>query len=520
MEEVKTAVQEAVKAVYNLAIEPEVNFADPKFGDFATNVALKLSKKLQQSPQKIATRLLEAINKDNIQKIEIAGAGFINIEMTSQYWQQVLNTINTNYLNNGLNKGKKIQVEFISANPTGPFTLGNARGGFVGDVLANVLAASGAKVTREYYFNDAGTQIKELLKSVRASGGMSIDGETQYRGEYINDLAKRFNTILATDDNTLAHQLTADIFQNHIEPALEAMGITFDEFFNEGTLSEQFGDLKVLLSREELLEEKAGALWLRSSSYGDDRDRVLIKTSGDITYLGNDIAYHSQIFSIRKFDKAIKVWGADHAGQVPSLQLTIKRLFPEKELDFVIVQWVRLIRGGKEFKISKRAGTFVTVEELIQEVGTEVARFFMLMRSNDTHMDFDLDLAKEQSQKNPFYYVMYAYVRANSIISQAKAKGLKPGKAITALESEEKEIIRQLAQLPQLVENLSSTYEVHKLTFYGIELARRFHDYYEQTRIIDLPQPQAAEKLYFLQQFVTAMQSYWQILGIDPREKM
>jgi arginyl-tRNA synthetase len=247
---------------------------------------------------------------------------------------------------------------------------------------------------------------------------------------------------------------------------------------------------------------------------------VLEKSSGDVTYLGNDLAYHFNIFEQRKFDRAIKVWGADHAGQVPSLRLAVGHLFPDKFLDFVILQWVRLMRNGQEVKMSKRAGTYVTVEELIDEVGSDVARFFFLMRSADTAMDFDLDLAKEQSQKNPLFYVMYSYARANSIMEQAKLRRFSPVSTVEDLTGIEKALIRQISQLPQILEEIRQDYGVHRLTFFGIETAKLFHDLYEAEKIIDLDKAEASKKLYLIQQYITFMEVYFSLLGVTPVKKM
>ena len=521
-QDVAEVLRLVISQAHKIEVVPEITYADPQFGDFQTNVAMKLAKELGSSPHDIARPVVdELLKQDNIESADTAGPGFINITLADSYWLQYMENIDHDFGKNSRGRGARVQVEYISANPTGPLTLGNARGGFIGDVLSNVLATQGYEVTREYYFNDAGTQIGKLIDSLRVAAGVSSDGDRQYSGEYIASLADDFKEELKTDDNSsLGERITESVFEQHIKPALKKANITFDVYTNERKISQKLPMIINELGEQELIEQRDGATWLKSSQFGDERDRVLIKSNEDITYLGNDIAYHYDIFNDRKFDKAIKIWGADHAGQVPSLQKTLNHLFPGKKLDFIIVQWVRLIKNGKEFKISKRAGTYVTVEELVDRVGVDVARWFMLMRSNDTHMDFDLDLATEQSQKNPFWYVMYSYVRAQSICREADKSGIEATEGMMGLTSLERDMAKELSRLPDLLDEISQSYEVHKLTHYGQSLSKIFHEWYEKVRVLDLPSHEASTKLYFLQQYIRAMDVYWSVLGIEPYKKM
>ncbi|MBW3538053.1 arginine--tRNA ligase [Candidatus Parcubacteria bacterium] len=521
--EIAKIITQACKTGYDADVQPEVTYAQAEFGDFSTNVAFGLAKQLKTAPRTVAERLAGEIKHPQIQSAQAAGAGFINITMTPGYWADRLAEIDQKYGSSRLGQGRKVQVEFISANPTGPLTLGNARGGFLGDVLARVLESCGYNVTREYYFNDAGTQIRKLVESVKAAAGIVSPEEVQYRGQYIQKLAQEFRAELATKpEDELGNLLTQTIFQRYLKPSIEKMGIKFDVWFNEKDLaaSGQFDRALERLRREGLVYEQDGAVWLKSSAFGDERDRVLVKAGGDVTYLGNDIAYHLDIFEQRRFDVAIKEWGADHAGQVPSLRSTLRRLAPNKQLHFVIHQFVRLVREGKEVKISKRAGNIVTVDDLMDEVGPEVARFFFLMRSADSHMDFDLDLAKEESHKNPYWYVMYAHVRAHSILAQAGKKGLKPAAGTGGLNGLERQLVKQMTRFPELLQEIAADHGVHRLTFYGLELARAFHDYYESERIIDLDAQVAEDKLYLIQQFTVFMKSYFRVLGISLIERM
>lgn len=516
-------IQTAAKKLYDVDQPITVLYAEAGFGDFSTNAAFQLAKAAGQAPRGVAVRLAAELSHPDIASAEAAGAGFINVRLKTEAWAGELQKVKAGYAKNRSGGGQKVQVEFISANPTGPTTFGNARGGFIGDVIARVLAHSGWEVVREYYFNDGGTQIGKLVESVKAAAGLIQAQDVQYSGEYVQDLAAEFNDRLAAaSDDESARLLTTAILKRYIEPAVAKMKIDYDVWFNERSLKAD-GKVRVALEAlrdKDLLYDKDDATWLASSRLGDERDRVLVKSSGDLTYLANDIAYHLDIFSGRGFDRAIKEWGADHAGQVPSLRLVIQELAPGKTLDFVIHQWVRLIRDGREYKISKRAGTYVTVEEVLELVGSDVARFFFLMRAADSHMDFDLDLAAEQSAKNPYWYVMYAYARANSILAKAAARGLAPAGQPGELALLEVELVRQMAQLPELVEELAGNFEVHRLTFFAQAAAATFQNWYESGRVIDLPPHEASKKLYFVQQFAVFMEEIFGLLGLEPIKRL
>lgn len=541
-QEVADWLRQVISKTHSVDVSPEVSYAESQFGDFQTNVAMKLAKQLKSNPRDIAQPIADELDDlEGVESAEVAGPGFINVTLIDSYWVDYIGNIGHEFGRSAKGGDAKVQVEYISANPTGPLTLGNARGGFIGDVLSNVLASQGYKVTREYYFNDAGTQIQKLAESYRDYRSGSVNEETTYKGEYMEELAGNKDLLKAVDggelqdrsqtrsvhsDNEDAIVETRDsliaetVMRDYIKPALEKANITFDSYQKERDIVSVFADVREVLEQQHLIEERDGALWLKSTDLGDERDRVLVKSSGEHTYLANDIAYHYDIFASRGFDRSIKIWGADHAGQVPSLRLIVNRLFPEKDLEFLIVQWVRLIKEGQEFKISKRAGTYVTVEELVDRVGVDVARWFMLARSNDTHMDFDLDLAEQQSQKNPFWYVMYAYVRANSILQQAETQGLRAADNVSQLDGLEREITRELSRLPELLLDISASHEVHRLTFYGQELVKLFHEWYETNRVLELPRDKAQESLHFLQQYILAMDIYWQILGVEPYKEM
>lgn len=526
LREIQAVVAEAVVAHYDITdITPEVSYPNGSFGDFATNVAFQLARKLKKAPNIIASDLAGRIKAPGIGVVTASG-GFINISLRPEYWIHHLTQINDRYGSSDLGKSRKLQIEFISANPTGPTTIGNARGGFIGDVLSRVMEHSGYQVTREYYFNNAGTQIRKLVESAKVAAGVLNlpDHDVQYRGDYIQELADEHQDALATkSDDELGELLTQSIFKRYIEPAVAKMGIEFDVWFNEREVIAD-GTLEQVIQRLEdqgLVYERDGAKWLDSGKLGDSREaRVIVKSNGDPTYLAPDIAYHVNIFETRQFDAAIKVLGPDHLDQFPSVRAAVRALCPSKELTMASYQWLRVIREGKEVKVSKRLGQFITIEELIDEVGLPVARFLTLMRSPDSHMDFDLDLAKEQSQKNPLYYVMYSYARASSILRQAKAQKRTPATETTALTEAEVAVVRYISRFPDLLQEIASDYGVHRLTFYGVELAKLFHDLYESERILSLGEAEAAQKLYVIQQYVTFMELYFKLLGIEPVKKM
>ncbi len=522
--QIRAIIAAAIEQQYQVSeFETVISYPEPNFGDYSTNAAFGLSKTLKMAPIQIAEALAARISHPDIEQVTAIN-GFINLRMKQSYWIKQLAAINRQFGSLDLGGGAKVQVEFISANPTGPLTLGNARGGYVGDVLASVLQRAGYMVTREYYFNNAGTQIRNLVGSVKAAAGLIPLTDDHYPGAYIADLAKEYATDLTTKSDTeLAEQLTNAIFERYIRPAIDKMGIDYDHWFNESDLISSGAIIETLaaLDTKQLTEEHDDALWLKSGQLGDSRDqRVLRKGSGDYTYLATDLAYHQNIFEVRQMDTSIKIWGSDHVGQVDSLRLAVKALLPEAKLEFLILQWVRLIKDGQEIKMSKRAGNFVTVEELVDEVGTDVARYLFLMRSTDTAMDFDLELAKEQSQKNPLYYVMYSYARANSLLEQAALRKLSPLSTIETLSAPEVALIRHLSRFPDLIAEIATTYEVHKLTFFGQMAAQLFHDLYESERIIDLDKAEACKRLYVIDRYHCFMLAFFDTLGIKPVERM
>jgi len=469
------------------------------FGDFSTNISFKIAQQLKKKPNEIATDLAKEINSWDMAEKAEAVNGFVNIFLKKEIFhgmlQQILNE-KKNYGNNDLYKNKKIQIEFISANPTGPLTLANGRGGFGGDVLARVFTKSGAKVTREYLVNDGGNQVKILGDSILFAAGLFKGTEDIYKGEYVTDWAKNNPDKCEKykdKPKTLGQIVAQEILDNQIKPSVQAMKIDFDNWFSEQKLIES-GEVDKALAdfdKKGLTYSKDGALWFRTTKYGDDKDRVLRKADGENTYFANDTAYHWDKFAVRKYDKVINFWGADHHGYIGRMQAATEAMGFGGKLSIVIMQMVRLIQDGKEVRMSKRKGTYVTMDDLLEMIGgddaSDVARFFFLSRAFNTHMDFDLDAATEKSDKNPVFYVKYAYARLSGILKNAGSLKLEKPDLTLLTAPEEIELIDELSQLESVVRSITlfDEYPVHFLTFYVIEIAKKFHSFYDKCRVID-----------------------------------
>jgi len=469
-----------------------------KRGDYSTNVG---------SPEKAEKIKKELSDSEYISKIETDN-GFVNFFLSEKALEEgVANTCDSSYLLS-LGKKQKIQVEFISANPTGPLTLGNGRGGVYGDVLANVLREAGFDVTKEYYVNDAGNQVEILGHSVLK------DDKAEYQGEYIDALRQ----CSGSKDPKIVGEKSADIILESIKETVKEMGIDFDVWFSERKDLREKGKVEEIIKwfkEKDLAYEKDGALWFKASEFSDTEDRVLIKKNGGPTYFGVDCAYHKNKFEERKFDKVINVWGADHHGDVARVEGFVEALGHEDKLKIVLMQFVRLVEDGKSVRMSKREGRFVLVDDVLKEVGKDAFRYFMLTRSPDTHMDFDMKLAMEQSKKNPVYYIQYAGARMSSILEKAGKKaeslpdrkffdkfvpqfcGTKPirqsSKNFNPARNYERALILKLIQFPEVIEDVAKDYQVHQLTTYIYELARTFTDFYENVRVLDIEAPTLAK---------------------------
>ncbi len=514
-------------------------------GDLATTLALTLAKPESKAPRKIAELIVSNIQDTGgiIAKTEIAGPGFINFTFKQDRWQQTLFEIDSEGAEYGLRnigKGEKVLIEFVSANPTGPLHVGHGRGAALGDALANLLSAVGYDVSREFYINDAGRQIRLLALSVWTRYQQSLGNdapfpEDGYHGGYIEELAQAFTKLHGNKFLKVPFDECVDVFGNFgkesmlldIRTDLEAFGVRFDSWFSEASLLK---DKSVQGSLEELLEsrnmyEQDGALWLRSTTFGDDKDRVVVKQDKSYTYLATDIAYHRNKLA-RGFKTLVNIWGADHHGYIPRVQAVIEAFgHPKDSLHVLLVQLVAILRNGQPVPMSKRAGNFVTLREVVQDVGSDAARFIFLTRRSDSHLDFDLAIAREQSRENPVYYVQYAHARIASLFREAETRNIaiptKDAVNISLLNREEEQnIIKALAKYPEVVEDAALAYEPHRLTFYLQDLAGLMHNYYFKHRVITEDAALTAAMLFLMKQVKTVLKSALTILGVNAPEKM
>ncbi len=525
---------------------PEVEVPNnPEHGDYASNIALILAKPARQNPRKIAEAIKDNINdtENIIETMEIAGPGFFNFRLKDNVWQNALQIISEqgkDYGCSAVGAGKKVQVEFVSANPTGPLHIGHARGAVVGDVVAGLLQKTGYDVDREYYINDAGNQMNNLGKSVlfryREKLGEKIEfPETCYRGEYIKDIAadiinKKGNKYLTqNEEETIQYfnTIAGESILAEIKDDLRDFGVTFDVYFSEKELYKNDGVTKLLqkLQKEGFIYSDGATLWFKTTAFGDEKDRVVIRKNGEPTYFAADIAYHKNKFE-RGYDMVIDIWGADHHGYMPRLWAGIQALGHSREaLKIVLVQLVNLLRAGEPVAMSTRSGEFVTLREVLDEVGRDAARYNFLMRRSDSHLDFDLEVAKRQSNENPVYYVQYAHARICSILKMARERGISlPGFSAVdrslLSQPEEKAIIKMLVMYPAMIEGAAKALEPHRVTFYLNELAGIFHSYYNKNKVISEDAALTAARIYLIESVKIVLFNALTILGVSAPDKM
>jgi len=514
-------------------------------GDFATNLALNLAKPNRCSPGDIATSFVEQLGDGDglFAEVEIAGPGFINLVISPSAWYEVLDEIHRlqwNYGRSDFGHGRYVQVEFVSANPTGPLHVGHGRGAAVGDALASILEATGHRVEREYYINDAGTQIETLGRSVflryqQLLGRQVEFPETCYQGDYIQALAREMQEVhgdsyLNSSENEvlpLFSDFAANSILEGIRQDLEDFGVRYDRWFSENSLYENGAVDRVIETLKESgnIFEKDGALWFRSTALGDEKDRVVVRANGMTTYLAADLAYHQDKY-LRGFDLVINLWGADHHGYMERMYAGVMALGRKREdLRLLLVQLVNLLRKGKQVTMSTRAGEFVTLKDVIDEVGRDAARFIFLTRRSDSPLEFDLELAKEKSADNPVYYVQYAHARISSIIRLAKERQLD----LDVLENldfkrlslpEEMALIKQLSLYPEVVENSARFLEPHRLPYYLTELASAFHSYYKHNRIIQDDLGLAQARYHLVKAIRVVVGNGLGLLGVSAPEQM
>jgi len=516
-EEIKSLIEKAVKSLYRKEVEVKIERpAEMTYGDYATNVAMALKK----NPQEIACAVKSVI----LEKVEVKN-GFINFFLSKEYLQKEIEKILKQGEKFGqlkIGKNKKVQVEFISANPTGPLTIGNSRGGPFGDVLGNVFKMAGFKVEKSYYINDYGMQILALGHSVLK------DSQAKYKGDYIDYLNKKVKPVLSAKDEDpykVGMKAAKIIVEEMIKKTTDRMKIKYDEWFSETSLHKTNQVDKVLetLKKKGLIYEKDGAKWFRSSKYGDERDRVVVKADGWKTYLAGDITYHQYKFEKKKFYKVIDVWGADHHGDVPSLQAGIEALGYQGKLEIILHQFITLLEKGEKKKMSKRKGVYVTMDELLKEVGLDIVRFFFLQKSTNTHLNFDLDLAKQQSEKNPVYYIQYAHARICSILRKCGKSEIRNAKTenLKLLDHpSELELIKQLIRLPEIIWDTVKDYQVQRLPQYAVDLATVFHQFYRDCRVLTEARPLQEARIGLILATRIVLENTLNLMGISAPEKM
>lgn len=514
-------------------------------GDFASNLAMLLAKEAKRPPRQVADLLVNYINKNNtwIDRVMVAGPGFINFTLDYRWLYRVpahVVTENTFYGRSNLGFGARVQVEFVSANPTGLLHMGNARGAALGDSIAALLQAVGFEVTREFYINDAGNQIVNFGRSLEARylqllGCQVPFPEEGYHGEDVVETMRRLvaeagDAYAAMDPAARQEALIKYALREKmsaIRETLNRFGVRYDVWFSEQELHEAGAVNEVIakLRGKEYVYEQDGALWFKATAFGDEKDEVVVRTNGVPTYFAADIAYHRNKFQ-RGFQWIIDIWGADHHGHVSRMKGAMAALgYNPDQLDVVLMQLVRLVQGGEVLRMSKRTGQYITLQELIDEVGVDAARYFFVMRSPDSHLEFDLDLAKSQTAENPVYYVQYAHARISSIIRQAKEQGYTMPKAglvemNVLTHSSELELIRKIADYPDVVAGAAQNLEPHRLTKYAQDLAALFHVFYTNCRVLVDEEPLRQARLVLIEATRITLRNLLGLIGVSAPERM
>jgi len=544
-DEITALLKEAAQEAQRRELLPAVTMPDivlerpqnPDHGDYAATLPLKLARAARMNPMTIAQNLVDLIQvPGEIESVVVASPGFINFSLKSEWLtKQVEGIISSGerYGDVDLGKGAKVQVEFVSVNPTGPLHVGHGRGAILGSTLANVLACSGHEVVKEYYVNDAGGQMDAFYRSLyaRYQQALGMDAEMPaegYFGEYMVDIAKE----IVTEEGDRFLQRPAELGEigvgkvmQAIRSDLEALGVSFDVWFSEKSLLEegQYDRVTAFLKEGGYIDEKEGAVWFASTLLGEDKDNVLVRSDGTPTYFATDIAYHFNKFIERGFSQVINVWGADHQGHVSRMKAVVSALGVDPErLQIIISQMVTLKRGDTAIKASKRTGELVTLRELIDEVGPDVCRFFFLSHSADSQMDFDLELAKRQSADNPVYYVQYGHARIASILRLAQEKGIDYSHGNVSLLTSDAELrlIRRMLQLPEVLELIASTLEPHHLSYYALDVATIFHNFYEKCRVVSSDEELTAARLKLVEAARVVLAKTLKLMGMVAPERM
>lgn len=526
---------------------PDVVLEIPKekaHGDYAANIAMQLARIAKKAPRQIAEDIAAHFDKEkvSVEKIEIAGPGFLNLFMDNRYLAKLIPAVleaGKHYGASNIGKGKKVQVEFVSVNPTGSLHLGHARGAAVGDTLCNVMNMAGYNVSREYYNNDAGNQIHNLALSLEARYFQALGQDRElpedgYQGkdiaEFGKDLAAEYGDRFLNVDEQERYQFFREYglkrVTKKIKEDLHDFRVEFDNWFSEKSLHDtgEIDEVLELLKERGQTYEQDGAVWFRSTTYGDDKDRVLIKSDGKYTYLLPDIAYHLNKFK-RGFETLINVWGADHHGYIPRMKAAVEALgYDREQLEIVIIQIVNLFQNGEQVKMSKRTGKAVTLHELMDEIGVDAMRYFFAMRSPDTHLDFDMDLAVSTSNENPVYYVQYAHARICSILRQGAEMGLDlSASPDLSLISSEKEIdlLKKLGEFPEAVADAAEKRAVQRITNYLYDLAAVLHRFYNAERVLDEnDKAKSLARFQLMKAVQTTLKNGLALIGVSAPEKM
>jgi len=527
-------------ALFKLGVQAQIDISRPEFaqhGDFSTNIAMSLAKQLKKPPRAIAEDIINNLDHKLFSNVEIAGAGFINVFLKPEVLKDlVFEAVNdSNYGRWNIGGGKSVQVEFVSANPTGPITVANARGGPLGDSVARLLEWIGYNVWREFYVNDRGAKIGHLARSLEQRYRQAMDliwelPPEGYPGEYLLDIARDVFTeygdgILKKDENErlafFGEQAVARIIAGQ-QKVLKRFGVKFDLWFSEKEMSAK-GEIEKALDRlkeKGVLYEQDGAIWMKSTDYGDDKDFVVIKSGGEPTYTATDFAYHIGKYD-RGFDLSIDLLGADHQGHTGPMFAALEAIgIPKERLEFLLYQLVYLIKGGQQVKMSKSSGEFVTLDELLDEVPPDAARYFYLMRSSDTHLNFDIDLAKSQTMENPVYYVQYAHVRCNAIINDERANGVDIGKSLYFEDNLEINLAKELIDFPDEVKACALARAPHRIASYAERVASAFHSFYHDCRVLQEPFEILNRRMLLVLATRKVLSSCLSILGVTAPERM
>jgi arginyl-tRNA synthetase len=511
-------------------------------GDFSTNIALVVAGIEKRNPREIAAQFVSRLQQEDglISNLAIAGPGFVNITIQKSRWQKLLKVVERSADQFGrvdIGRGRKVLVEFVSANPTGPLSVGHGRQAILGDAISRLLEVTGHDVYREYYYNNAGRQMRVLGESVRARYlelcGVSAEfPEDGYQGDYIIDIARSLvddvgdSLVNSSDHTPFTGKAEEEIFKN-ISSTLKRMGIVFDNYYNERSLYDDghIDSVVIELREKGLVYEKDEATWFKTTAFGQEKDRVIIKSTGEPTYRLPDIAYHREKFR-RDFDWLIDIFGSDHIATVPDVMAGLTALgYDSSKVTVLLHQFVTLMRDGKQVKMSTRKATFITVDELLDEVGTDVARFFFMMRKPDSQLEFDLDLATKESQENPVYYVQYGHARLCSILRQAAEKSVdivtyEQIRSELLREDEEITLLKSMATFPAVIENAARELAPHRVIFYLMELAGHFHSYYNKHKVITEDKELTQARLCLVGALRTVFNNGLNILGLSAPEKM